>query len=389
MVPLRMFRRLRLAPLVLLVSAAVQAGPLTRQMSVVEQLREAKFKHDVTTVTLDRRDLPKQLRAQVEKTTPYSLDDYASVLKALYLVDPADHDLLPAFFRLLQQQVLAYYDPLTSTYYAIKGMPPGMDISPETGVMRDAVAIHELTHALQDQRFDIGKRDLELQNDWDASLAFHAVIEGEATLVMLSYVARMTGHSLGEMISNDLVLDSAVAASEKTVPKDTPRYLVDSLEFPYVAGLKFVAAVYRKGGWPAIDALYSDMPRSTREVMYPDDYFAGRRYPTSLVRSVVHLQDGILSIEHAGEFHWGFLVGRENARGWVDDRVTVAQNAYCFPTVTAETRWDSEEAAARFAGAYEKFIRAREPDAIVSRRGTTVRIGYGADPARIDAFFDQ
>lgn len=382
-------RRLRLLPLILLLSTAARAGSLTRQMNVVEELREAKFRHDVATVTLERRDLPKHLRGQVEKTTPYSLEDYASILKALYLVDPGTRDLIPSFFRLLQQQVLAYYDPLTSTYYAIKGMPPGMEISPQTGIMRDAVAIHELTHALQDQRFDIGKRDLDLRDDWDASLAFHSVIEGEATLVMLSYVARMTGHGLGELISNDLVLDSAIAASEKTVPQDTPRYLVDSLEFPYVAGLRFVAAVYRKGGWPAIDALYKDMPRSTREIIHPDDYFAGKRYPTSLVRRAVHLENGILSVEHAGEFHWGFLAGKQNAVGWVDDRVTITQNEFCLPTVTAETRWDSEQAAARFASAYEKFIRASEPDAIVQRRGTAVFIGYGADASRIDAFFDR
>ena len=384
-----MSRRLALLPLLLVVATAAQAGSLSRQMAVVEQLRGAKFKHDVTTVTLDRRDLPKHLRRQVEKTTPYSLDDYGAVLKAMYLVDPDTRDLIPSFFRLLQQQVLAYYDPLTSTYYAIRGVPPGMDVSPQTHVMRDAVAIHELTHALQDQRFAIGTRDWALRDDWDASLAFHAVIEGEATLVMLSYVAGMTGHSLGEMVSNDLVLDSAVAAADKTVPQGTPRYLVDSLEFPYVAGLRFVATVFRRGGWAAIDALYADPPRSTREILHPDEYFAGKRFPTTLVRDPVHLQNGILSVEHAGEFHWGFLVGRENATGWIDDRVTITQNAFCLPTVMAETRWESEDSAARFASAYERFIRAREPDAMVMRRGSTVLIGYGADPARIASFIER
>ena len=384
-----MSRRLLLLPFLLAAATAAHGATLSRQMAVVEKLREARFTHDVTTVMLDRRDLPKHLRRQVEKTTPYSLEDYSAVLKSLYLVDPDTRDLIPTFFRLLQQQVLAYYDPLTSTYYAIRGVPPGMDVSPQTRVMRDAVAIHELTHALQDQRFAIGARDWALRDDWDASLAFHAVIEGEATLVMLSYVAGMTGRSLAELVSNDLALDSAVAAADKTVPQGTPRYLVDSLEFPYVAGLRFVAAAFRRGGWAAIDALYADPPRSTREVLHPDQYFAGKRFPTSLVRNPVHLQNGILSVEHAGEFHWGFLVGRDNATGWVDDRVTITQNAFCAPTVMAETRWESDEAATRFASAYQRFIRTRQPDAIVTRRGSTVLIAYGADPARIDSFLEQ
>jgi hypothetical protein len=264
-----------------------------------------------------------------------------------------------------------------------------MQVDSRTGVMQQAVTVHELTHALQDQRFAIGKRDLALRNDWDASLAFHAVIEGEASLVMLSFVAGMTGRPLAELVSNDLFLDSALASSEKTVPRGTPRYLVESLEFPYLAGLRFVAEAYRRGGgWKGVDALYADPPRSTREVMHPDEYFAGRRFPTSLVRDAVHLQDGILSVEHMGEFHWSYLVGATNARGWIDDRVTVAQNAWCLPTVTVETRWESEAAAERFEAAYARFLRDRSPDAIVVRDGASVRAAYGADDARIEKFMD-
>ena len=366
-----------------LVATEASAGTLSRQMNVVERIRGARFTRQVTTVTLDRRDLPKHLRRQVEKMTPYSLEDYGTILEALYLVDPTVRDVVPRFFDLLQQQVLAYYDPLTNTYYAIRGVPPGMPIDSRTGIMRDAVAVHELTHALQDQRFAIGARDLALRDDWDASLAFHAVIEGEASLVMLSYVAGMTGRLLAELVSNDLFMDSAVAAAGKTVPSGTPRYLVDSLEFPYVAGLRFVAAAYRRGGWPAVDTLYSDPPRSSREILHPEEYFAGRRYPTSLVRDPVHLQGGVLSVEHMGEFHWSFLVGADNARGWLDDRVTIAQNALCMPTVTIETRWESYAAATRFATAYERFIRARAPEAVVVRDGAAVRAAYGADDAAI------
>jgi hypothetical protein len=295
-------------------------------------------------------------------------------------------DIIPKFFHLLEQQVLAYYDPLTNTYYAIRGVPPGMQIDSRTGVLRDAVAIHELTHALQDQRFAIGARDLALRDDWDASMAFHAIIEGEASLVMLSYVAGMTGRSLSELVSNDLGMESAVAAADKTVPAGVPPYLVKSLEFPYVAGLRFVALAFRRGGWPAVDALYADPPRSTREILHPEEYFAGRRFPTSLVTRAVHLEGGLLTVEHMGEFHWSFLLGADNARGWIDDRVTIAQNDFCMPTVLVETRWESEGAASRFAAAYERFVRERAPEAIVVRSGTTVRSAYGADDALIGNF---
>jgi len=153
--------------------------------------------------------------------------------------------------------------------------------------------------------------------------------------------------------------------------------------------LKLVAMAYRRGGWPAVDALFTDPPRSTREILHPEEFFAGKRYPTSLMTKAVHLQDGLLSVEHIGEFHWSFLVGAENARGWTDDRVTIAQNDRCMPTVLAETKWESDDAAARFATAYERFIRGRDDHAVVVRNGATVRAAYGADDALIDGFVRQ
>ncbi|MGZ7031326.1 MAG: hypothetical protein ACXVIJ_05075 [Thermoanaerobaculia bacterium] len=384
-----MSRRLACLILAAAVAGTASAGTLSRQMAVVEKIRGVHFTHDVTTVTLDRRVLPAHLRRQLEKTTPYSLDDYATVLKALYLVDPGVRDVVPRFFQLLQQQVLAYYDPLTNTYYAIRGVPPGMQIDSRTGMMRDAVTMHELTHALQDQRFAIGARDLALRDDWDASLAFHAVVEGEATLVMLSYVASMSGRSLGDVVSSDLALDSAVAESEKTLPAGMPKYLAESLEFPYIGGLRLVSMAYRRGGWPAVDALYTDPPRSAREIMHPDEYFSGHHYPSSLFHDAVHLQDGLLSVEHIGEFHWSFLVGADSATGWLDDRVTIAQNDRCMTTVLAETKWESDADAERFATAYERFLRTRDDHAMVIRNGATVRAAYGADDALIMEFVER
>ena len=64
---------------------------------------------------------------------------------------------------LYQSQVLAFYDPLDHTYFAITDFRRRCRALGERGPRcRQSVVVHELTHALQDQRFGAGARDLAL-----------------------------------------------------------------------------------------------------------------------------------------------------------------------------------------------------------------------------------
>ena len=49
---------------------------------------------------------------------------------------------------------------------------------------------HELTHALQDQHFNLRRFEKWPKGDSDAELAAHALIEGDATLAMTLYMAK-------------------------------------------------------------------------------------------------------------------------------------------------------------------------------------------------------
>ena len=49
---------------------------------------------------------------------------------------------------------------------------------------------HELTHALQDQHFNLRRFEKWPHGDSDAELAAHALIEGDATLAMTVYMAK-------------------------------------------------------------------------------------------------------------------------------------------------------------------------------------------------------
>src|SRR5258706_6474662 len=189
----------------LLVTAGARGASLDTEMKTVEKLRGLTFVHPVVLKTITRAGLPKVLRAQMEKSLPYSPDDYALVLRALQLVDAGTPDLVGSMLDLYQSQVLAFYDPLTHTYFAIDKLPSAAAGIGDSDMLRESIVIHELTHALQDQRFHAGARDLALQKDTDGSLALHALMEGEATLVMLDYVLDRAGQKLDDVLANEEV----------------------------------------------------------------------------------------------------------------------------------------------------------------------------------------
>ena len=242
------------------------------------------------------------------------------------------------------------------------------------------VIVHELMHALQDQHLSIGRRALELRKDTDASLAYHAVLEGEASLVMLAYMLEQAGADFDTLVREPLFdgLLGSSAAADLIVGSPAPRYFIESLKFPYLEGLRFVVHAYRRGGWPAVDLVHANPPRSTREILHPEDYFE-RRFSPAEFEPLPPLPVEPLSVERLGEFHWAYLLGKENARGWTADRVTIVQDASCAPTVLVEVSWASEQAAQRFVNAYMDLLDQRGFGYLSRRDGVDVRLAYGAD----------
>ncbi|HEX7420866.1 MAG TPA: hypothetical protein VF505_13330 [Thermoanaerobaculia bacterium] len=377
-------RRALAALIVTFLAGAASAATIAEEIAAVEKIRGLKFTAPVNTVEIDRKDLPAHLRRQFEKSLPYSIEDWGDVMRALRLIDEKDTDeaIVSSLLDLYQSQVLAYYDPPSKTFYTIRQLPEALQSLPMSGMLDAGINVHELTHALQDQHFQIGDRDEALRDDTDANLAYHALIEGEASLVMLAYMIEKNGGSFDEMINSDLLGGVLSAAATQTLPGGGPRYFTEMLKFPYLDGLKFVIEGYRRGGWKELDKVYANPPRSSREILHPLDYFDHRFTPLPFndkpALPVFHL----LSVEHLGEFHWRLLAGE--AGGWKADRVTIAQNRFCETTVLAETQWETTAAAQRF---YDAYTHTLDDVGYLARiDGTTVRVAYGADRPLMEHF---
>lgn len=347
-------------------------------MEAVEKIRGRKFIRTVQTAEIKRTDLRAHLQKQMGKDLPYTVEDWSRILRALQLVDVDAKEVMPKLLGLYEAQVLAFYDADTHIYYAIDKLPPGiseMAQGADPKMVEEMVQVHELMHALQDQHWAIGERDKKLRTDTDAMLAYHAVLEGEAVLVMLANMMSAMGVDLDTVLADEniakTVLNAAKAEQAAMDLGGAPKYFGEMLKFPYLDGLSFVVEAYRRGGWKELDKIHANPPRSTREILHPEDYFSGKFKPEAFDDKK---PEGALSVEHLGEFHWAYLAGAENARGWMADRVVILKDG----GVKVETRWETPAHAKKFADAYGKFLTARKLAPQVTHEGNVVRVAYTA-----------
>ena len=117
----------------------------------VAELRRLKFDHPVAAEFLDDAAFEKRVtvdKGKLSKADKADIERSQGQLRAVGLIG-ADVDLLDATSSLQTSGVLAYYSPKTKKI-TVKGTSTD-DISTRVTVA------HELTHALQDQHFDLRK----------------------------------------------------------------------------------------------------------------------------------------------------------------------------------------------------------------------------------------
>jgi hypothetical protein len=229
----------------------------------VERIRQLRFDHlppgrRVTNATA-RRDALDELDRELP---PRKLAQSEQMLKLLHLI-PQSASLRSLLGKAFGNEVGGYYDPRTGKLSVVGG---------GGGLLREITLAHELTHALEDQHFDLGKDGGGGVLD-DRSVADTAVREGSATIVMVDYaIFKQTG---GLKVPEQLRQRVLGALDDASVPSSSglPRYVRESLVFPYPAGARLIDRVQRRGGWAAVNRLYgADAPKSSEQIMHPSKF---------------------------------------------------------------------------------------------------------------------
>jgi len=301
------------------------------------------------------------------------------VLKKFGLL-PRNFDLGTFLIALLKEQVAGYYDPKTKTVNLLDWL--GAE-------QQKPVLAHELTHALQDQSFNLDKymkpadADLDKKKDIDAEdiandeigTTRQAVVEGQAMVVLVDYMLAPLGESMQDspQVVDALKQGMLVGTADAVQFQNAPIYMKEALTFPYRYGIDFVAELLTKGGKEkAFTALFQNPPRTTRQIMEPKTYLASERLePMSPpdFRQIFKSYDRF-DVGGIGEFDVAVLIdqyaGAETShqmyphwRGGYYYAARPKGDASAPLALLYVSRWSNADKASEFAGIYAKALSKR------------------------------
>lgn len=353
---------------------------IERQTSV---LRGLPFKNPVTYKNIGRDELKKFLSKKMEEQySSQEMRDYGRTLETLGLI-PEGTDLMESILGLYDEQVAAFYVPEERALYTFKDSTLANNLDQVT-------MAHELTHALQDQNFDLTTFPLKIKDNDDLALATSALVEGDATLLMAEYY--------GEHLDVRNMLSDVLAGmtGQKTAKfQSVPPFFREMLLFPYQQGTEFATAVFAAGGTEALNAAFKKPPVSTREILHPEKFIRNRRDPVKPVVTGTmpadwhRIGDNVL-----GEFglrsllsqYVGVFEAQRTAEGWDGDRFHVYSRGTNGPCVLLwETAWETPADAAEFVNTYKLVVQKRGVVADIRQNGTAVSIRQAKDQALLAA----
>jgi hypothetical protein len=321
------------------------------------EIRQLPILHPVKSGAQSRSEIERMvIRNMDEDTAPEEMRASELALKKLGLV-PQDFQMRQFLIKLLTEQVAGYYDPKVQEFY----LADWIDLDGQKPVMA-----HELTHALQDQHFNLRRFEKWPKDDSDAELAAHALIEGDATLLMTQYITRNPLRALAFMRS--------MAASGGSTEQITnaPRALRDSLLFPYQEGSQFASKLFKRDGWKQVSQAYTELPQSTEQILHVDKYFA-REAPVkiALPNIAALLGAGWKRIDYDVNGEWSYYLildeflksdadSQRATAGWGGDRYAVYEQPKTGEVMIAQlSAWDTEKDAREFFDAYAKRTEKR------------------------------
>lgn len=348
---------------------------------VVARIRGQDFSRPVEPSILNREELGEEMQRILKREmTPEDIAELDGTLKVFGFVAP---DASPAkiYTNLLTEQVAGFYDPDEKRMVLIiedaPNEEPGwlaklLGADPFNKDEQKTTLVHELTHALQDQLYDLNAMESGIENDDDMSLAFSALVEGDATLLMF---AEMQGEvDISEMDPDAMrrmfnIMNWLMPLSAGESYRKAPAIFRETLMFPYFQGMLFVMSQGTKKGWPGVAEFYKSPPLSTEQILHPQKYAAGEDYDAPTKVTIPQLDSAVgkqwysLGGSCLGELQTRILLGKvpkgkDASLGWDGDyyevflRTKDAKKRFALAWVSI---WDSAEDAEEFAKCYRLY----------------------------------
>ena len=225
----------------------------------VEEARGLRFKQPLAVTPLSDSAFIAALTTADGVSKPNPDADDSS--EALHLLPPGFQDGGPGNYA----GIGGFYDFRTKHLYV-----RSTTLNPLT----QSIIAHEMTHALDDEYFTLGRIEHGARNS-DQSEAVRSMIEGDARSVENRFSAALTTHRRAqEDAERAAVLGSIEAQAGGGSP--SPFVLELFTLFPYDIGSGFIDQLVNAGGEAAVNAAFRTPPTSTLQIIDPDKHFLHR-----------------------------------------------------------------------------------------------------------------
>jgi hypothetical protein len=367
------------------VASAQELALVQQLMRETEQLRGLAFRAPVRVSIEDRV----AMRAYVEQAID---DDQLERARRRYLalgvLDPT-LDVRALLIEMMEEELIGYYDPEQKRLAVRNDIAQALERGEERSgrsLMWRATVVHELVHALQDQHFALGDK-IDEQRTTDADNAFGALVEGDATLAMLGYTARLAGESLESLSAHPERVQQLMTRAPDQLTgalRRAPALVREPLLFRYREGAAFCAELFRNGGWAAIDTAHRTAPQSSQAIRQPQRYVAREPEPSLALPDLAWLAaEGVRNIDEdvLGSLELSVVLGASEldalaiVSAWRGDRYVVLERAGTLSSLWW-LRFASSHAARSAVAAFERLGDverriARHGELVVVARGVT------------------
>ncbi|HZE99797.1 MAG TPA: hypothetical protein VE981_22515 [Planctomycetota bacterium] len=337
----------------------------------VTKLRGLEFKAPVAVGAYSKQELLDFLKAEFEKDLPKEKAERYQRGYAKFGLIPADLDIYEAYLELFGSSIAGFYHPKTKELRLIRAGEKGdaeEDALKAMGIdMESITLVHELTHAAQDQNFELSTLPIEDETNDDLVMALKSVIEGDASAVGWKYQFK----DQFEMVIGGINQTYKTGMLPGKAGK-LPAYLRLSLTFPYGYGTDFIVKYLKgtKGELKDINNLFKDFPLSSEQILHPEKYYDKEKRNNPILVTMPDLEKlfGGPWKESFNNVHGEFatkLILREfkgdklrvamidrAAEGWGGDRYVVLEDDKKTAMYVWFTTWDSPKDAKEFYEAY-------------------------------------
>ncbi|SFK58747.1 hypothetical protein SAMN04487950_0043 [Halogranum rubrum] len=226
---------------------------VARTMARVEHIRQLEFTKQVPVEVVSREEYRANRESrstQSDRSAEYRAWNN-QVWEALLLVGE-DREVSDVLEELYGGSVLGFYSPSRDRIVIVSDS--------ETPQINRGTLAHELVHALQDQQFGLAS-DARTQ---DAQLARSGIVEGDARYVEYLYEDRCESGAFDCIPKPER---SGGSSSDRSAPG-----VFVTIYTPYSEGPALVDSLYRRGGWDAVNDVYTNLPASTEQLIHPEKY---------------------------------------------------------------------------------------------------------------------